>query len=175
MLQAILIDDPTIVEMRGDNKTTLLIQAALYNNPLIVKCLIDAGSDVYAVNVYERNAYHYSAYYGHHEVLNVLINLDVTRINNVDKFNDTPLHDASSNDNIECVKLLLSIPHIDVNIRNIDNETAYDVARNDTIKRLLQEHRREQLTDKLLFFIFLRNFKSHTTHCFIKNVHFKII
>ncbi|XP_057316746.1 serine/threonine-protein phosphatase 6 regulatory ankyrin repeat subunit B-like [Hydractinia symbiolongicarpus] len=141
MLQAILIDDPTIVEMRGDNKTTLLIQAALYNNPLIVKCLIDAGGDVYAVNVYEHNAYHYGAYYGHHGVLNVLINHDVTSINNVDNDNDTPLHDASYNSYTECLKLLLSVPNIDVDIRNIYGQTAYDVACNGTIKRLLQEHR----------------------------------
>ncbi|XP_057304366.1 E3 ubiquitin-protein ligase Midline-1-like [Hydractinia symbiolongicarpus] len=141
MLQTILIDDPTIVEMRDNMEATLLMEAALHNKPSIVKSLIDAGSDVYAANKYKHNAYHYSAYFAHHEVLNVLINHDVTNINNVSKYNSTPLHYASSNDHIECVKLLFSVPHIDVNIRNYRNETAYDVTRNDTIKRLLQEHR----------------------------------
>ncbi|XP_057306140.1 putative ankyrin repeat protein RBE_0319 [Hydractinia symbiolongicarpus] len=141
MLQTILIDDPTIVEMRNVYKATLLMEASRYNNPFIVKSLIDAGIDVYAVNKYKHNAYHFSAYYGHHDVLNVLINHDVTNINNVSKYNSTPLHYASSNDHIECVKLLLSVPHIDVNIRNNSGQTAYDVAENGTIKRLLQEHR----------------------------------
>ncbi|XP_057310413.1 E3 ubiquitin-protein ligase TRIM56-like [Hydractinia symbiolongicarpus] len=140
--QTILIDHPSIVKMRDDYETTLLIIAAWYNKPSIVKCLIDAGSDVYAVNEYKWNAYHYSASYGHHDVLKVLINHDVTNINNVNSYNNTPLHLASRDGHIECVKLLLSIPHIDVNIRNWQNKTAYDVTRNNTIKRLLQEHQR---------------------------------
>ncbi|XP_057306091.1 uncharacterized protein LOC130644475 [Hydractinia symbiolongicarpus] len=138
--QEILIEHPNIVEMRIDNKSTLLIQAACYNNPLIVKYLIDAGSDVYAVNKYKWNAYHCNAFYGHHDALNVLINHDVTNINNVEKYNYTPLHFASCRGHIECVKLLLSVPHIDVNIRNNSGKNAYDVAEDDTIKRLLQEH-----------------------------------
>ncbi|XP_057311123.1 putative ankyrin repeat protein RBE_0319 [Hydractinia symbiolongicarpus] len=173
--QSILIDHPNIVKIRsGCNKTTLLMEAVWYNKPSIVKCLIDAGSDVYAVNKCKSNAYHYSASYGRHDVLNVLINHDVTNINNLNSHNYTPLHFASRNGDIECVKLLLSIPHIDVNIRNIHNntplhfasrgghiecvklllsiphidvnirnkwnKTAYDVACNNSIKRLLQEH-----------------------------------
>ncbi|XP_057311898.1 E3 ubiquitin-protein ligase TRIM56-like [Hydractinia symbiolongicarpus] len=140
--QSILIDHPSIVKMRGVYETTLLMEAARYNKPSIVKCLINAGSDVYAVDKVKWNAYHYSAYYGHHDVLKVLINHDVTNINNVNINNNTPLHFASAYGHIECVKLLLSIPHIDVNIRDNWNETAYDVACNNTIKRLLQEHQR---------------------------------
>ncbi|XP_057310711.1 uncharacterized protein LOC130648663 isoform X2 [Hydractinia symbiolongicarpus] len=135
--QSILMDHPSIVKMRGVYETTLLMKAARYNKPSIVKCLIDAGSDVYAVNIHKWNAYHYSASYGHHDVLKVVINHDVTNINN-----DTPLHLASRNGHTDCVKLLLSIPHIDVNIRNTWNKTAYDGTRNNTIKRLLQEHYR---------------------------------
>ncbi|XP_057299528.1 serine/threonine-protein phosphatase 6 regulatory ankyrin repeat subunit B-like [Hydractinia symbiolongicarpus] len=172
--QTILIDHPNIFKMRGNDGKTLLIIAVWYNKPSIVKCLIDAGSNVYAVDEYKWNAYHYSACYGHHDVLKVLINHDVTNINNVNSNNNTPLHFASSFGRIVCVKLLLSIPHIDVNIRdrcnntplhlasrdghtdcvklllsiphidiNIRNkwyQTAYDVARNNSIKRLLQEH-----------------------------------
>ncbi|XP_057311330.1 E3 ubiquitin-protein ligase TRIM56-like [Hydractinia symbiolongicarpus] len=140
--QTILIDHPSIVKMKDVYKTTLLMKAAYYNDPSIVKCLIDAGSDVYAVNEYKWNAYHYSACYGHHDVLKDLINHDVTNINNVNRYNDTQLHLASFHGHIDCVKLLLSIPHIDVNIRNKWNETAYDVACNNSIKRLLQEHYR---------------------------------
>ncbi|XP_057299718.1 ankyrin repeat domain-containing protein 42-like [Hydractinia symbiolongicarpus] len=157
--QTILIDHPNIVKMRDVHETTLLMEAAYHNNPLIVKCLIDVGSDVNAVDKYKSNAYHYS--YDHHDVLKVLINHDVTNINNVNSYNNTPLHLASAYDHIECVKLLLSIPHIDVNIRNINNDkplqlascyghiecvnlllsiTAYDDTRNNTIKHLLQEH-----------------------------------
>ncbi|XP_057311443.1 E3 ubiquitin-protein ligase MIB2-like isoform X2 [Hydractinia symbiolongicarpus] len=140
--QSILIDHPSIVKMRNVHETTLLIEAAWYNKPSIVKCLIDAGSDVNAVNEYKWNAYHYSACDGHHDVLKVLINHDVTNINNVNNNNDTPLHLASRYGHTDCVKLLLSIPHIDVNVRNWQNKTAYDGTYNHTIKRLLQEHYR---------------------------------
>ncbi|XP_057311949.1 E3 ubiquitin-protein ligase TRIM56-like [Hydractinia symbiolongicarpus] len=140
--QTILIDHPSIVKMRSVYERTLLMEAAYHNNPLIVKCLIDAGSDVNAVDKRKWNAYHYSTCYGRHDVLKILINHDVTNINNVGSYNDTPLHLASCNGRIDCVKLLLSIPHIDVNIRNWQNKTAYDVACNNNIKRLLQEHYR---------------------------------
>ncbi|XP_057310351.1 putative ankyrin repeat protein RBE_0319 [Hydractinia symbiolongicarpus] len=138
--QTILIDHPSIVKMRGNDGKTLLIIAAWNNKPSIVKCLIDAGSDVNSVDKIKWNVYHYSACYGRHDALNVLINHDNTNINNVNNSNYTPLHLASCFGRIDCVKLLLSIPHIDVNIRNKRNETAYDVACNNSIKRLLQEH-----------------------------------
>ncbi|XP_057300484.1 E3 ubiquitin-protein ligase TRIM56-like [Hydractinia symbiolongicarpus] len=139
-LQTILIDNPWIVKMRDYYKNTLLMNASRQNKPSIVKCLIDAGSDVYAVSRNKWNAYHYSARFGHYEVLKLLINHDVTSINNGDTMNYTPLHYASHHGHIECLKLLLSVPHIDVNIRNNRGETAYDVADNYTIKRLIKEH-----------------------------------
>ncbi|XP_057310352.1 putative ankyrin repeat protein RBE_0319 [Hydractinia symbiolongicarpus] len=127
--QTILIDHPDIVKMRsGYYETTLLIIAARYNKPSIVKYLIDAGSDVYAVNKDKWNAYHYSASCGHRDVLKLLINHDVTNINNVNNNNDTPLQLASFFGHTDCVKLLLSIPHIDVNIRNTDNNTPLHLA-----------------------------------------------
>ncbi|XP_057299520.1 poly [ADP-ribose] polymerase tankyrase-like [Hydractinia symbiolongicarpus] len=138
---SILIKNPDIVTMRDEIENTLLMEAAYHNKPSIVKCLIDAGSDVYAVDRDKCNAYHYSAIYGHHNVLKVLINHDVTNINNVDCDNDTPLHVASTEGQIECVKLLLSIPAIDVNIRNNDNKTGYGVADNVLIKRLFKKHK----------------------------------
>ncbi|XP_057310687.1 putative ankyrin repeat protein RBE_0319 [Hydractinia symbiolongicarpus] len=125
--QAILIDHPSIVKMRVYERT-LLMKAARCNKPSIVKCLSDAGSDVYAVDKRKWNAYHCSACYGHHDVLKVLINHDITNINNVNINNATPLYFASANNHIECVKLLLSIPHIDVNIRDIYNSTPLHLA-----------------------------------------------
>ncbi|XP_057297338.1 myotrophin-like [Hydractinia symbiolongicarpus] len=138
--QSILIDQPSIVKMRGVYETTLLMQAVCYNTSSIVKCLINAGSDVNTVDKNKWNAYHYSVCCGHHDVLKVLINHDVTNINNVSSNNNTPLHFASRDGHTDCVKLLSSIPHIDVNIRNKQNKTVYDVTCNNTIKRLLQEH-----------------------------------
>ncbi|XP_057302661.1 uncharacterized protein LOC130636826 [Hydractinia symbiolongicarpus] len=136
-LHLILINNPNIVTMRGDYNNTLLIKAAHYNKPSVVKYLINARSDVNAVDGYKRNAYHCCAWNGHQDVLKVLINHDVRNINNVDDNHETPLHDASRNEHIECVKLLLFIPSINVNIRNDDGETAYDLAKNDSVKRLL--------------------------------------
>ncbi|XP_057310358.1 putative ankyrin repeat protein RBE_0319 [Hydractinia symbiolongicarpus] len=124
----ILIDHPSIVKMRGFYERTLLMEAAWYNKPSIVKCLIDAGSDVNAVNANKWNAYHYSACCGHHDVLKVLINHDVTNINNLNSYNYTPLHLASYFGHIDCVKLLLSIPHIDVNVRDSYNDTPLHLA-----------------------------------------------
>ncbi|XP_057304339.1 E3 ubiquitin-protein ligase Midline-1-like isoform X2 [Hydractinia symbiolongicarpus] len=144
-LQAILINNPNVVKMEGAyDKSTLLISAAMTNKPRnIIIMLIDAGSDVYAVNKYKWNAYHYSAGYGHQEVLKVLINYGNNNINNADKYGNTPLHLASRRNYIECVKLLLSIPQIDVNRRNNPMQTAYDVTDVDAIKCLLKKHRRK--------------------------------
>lgn len=41
---------------------------------------------------------------------------------------------------IGCIKLLLSMPGVDVNIRNGGNETAHDLAKNRSVKRLFKEH-----------------------------------
>ncbi|XP_057316928.1 uncharacterized protein LOC130657919 [Hydractinia symbiolongicarpus] len=142
-LQFVLINSPNIVKMRDDYGHTLLIEAARRNKPSIVQALIDAGSEVYAVNKRKWNAYHFSAKFDHQDVLKILINCDVTHINNVDNDNNTPLHLASARDHVECVKLLLSIPHINVNIQNWKNQTAYDVACNSATRRLLEKHRGE--------------------------------
>lgn len=140
IVQLLLNNHPDIVKMRGDNGSTLLMKAAFYNKPSIVKDLIDAGSDVNAVDDLNWNAYHISAWRGHSDVLKVLINHDVTNINNVHNYNGTPLYFASRFGHVECVKLLLSVPHIDVNIRNKYNKAAYDVARNDTVRSLLEAY-----------------------------------
>lgn len=99
------------------------MEAAHYNKPSIVKSLIDAGSDVKAVNNNKWNAYHRCASDGHEGVLKTLINHDVTNINKGNDYNWAPLHFASCNGHIECFRLLLSIPDIDVNVRNNENET----------------------------------------------------
>ncbi|XP_057310632.1 uncharacterized protein LOC130648562, partial [Hydractinia symbiolongicarpus] len=147
---SILINNPNIVAIRNRYKRTLLMEAASYNKPSIVKDLIDAGSDVYAVDEDKWNAYHYSARYGHYDVLKILINHDVTSINNVDDDSNTPLHYAARHDHAECVKLLLSMPGIDVNIRNSENATAFDLDNTISINRLFEEHHFSQYFSKLL-------------------------
>lgn len=127
-LKSFLLKTPNIVEKRNDEGGTLLMEAAWYNKPSIAKALIDDGSDVDAVDGSKSNAYHYSASKGHQDVLNVLINRDVTNINSIDELCRTALHLASCFGHTECVKLLLSVPHIDVNLRDYRKETALHLA-----------------------------------------------
>lgn len=47
------------------------------------------------------------------------------------------LHYACRGGHIECVRLLMSVPDIDVNIRDIDDFTPYQLADKDIIRRLL--------------------------------------
>lgn len=121
--QLVLLNNPSIATVRDRGGYTLLMEAAHYNKPSIVKSLIDAGSDVKAVNNNKWNAYHRCASDGHEGVLKTLINHDVTNINKGNDYNWAPLHFASCNGHIECFRLLLSIPDIDVNVRNNENET----------------------------------------------------
>lgn len=102
--------------------------------------MIDAGSEVNAVDKSEWTVYHFSAMYGSHDVLQVLINHDVTCINDVNYLNETPLHLATIHGSIECEKLLLSALGVDGNIQNNWNKTAHDVARDDHVKQLFQVH-----------------------------------
>ncbi|XP_057300600.1 tripartite motif-containing protein 2-like [Hydractinia symbiolongicarpus] len=142
-LQSILMSDPNIVKMKGGScGGTLLIQAACYHKPLIVQDLIDAGSDVYAMDDYHWNAFHHSVFYGYQNILQILINVNNTQISNVNCNNETPLHFASAFGFAECVKTLLSSPYMDVNIRNENNKTAYQLAGNKDIKRLLKKHKK---------------------------------
>lgn len=132
---------PSIAKENNDGDT-LIIVAALYNKPAIVKALIEAGSDVHFVHLNKCSAYHYSAYHGYYDVLKLLVNHDNTHINVVDDDRSTPLYYASANGHIDCVKLLLSIPHIDVNMSDIYGNRPCDSSY-ETVRRLLKEHRRK--------------------------------
>lgn len=132
---SILTNNPNVLNVRDDDGNTLLMEAAFRNKPSIAKYLIDAGCDVNEVNELNQNAFTCSACYGHHDVLNLLINHDDTNINNGDSFGSTPLYLAAALSRVECVQLLLSLPHIEINERMFSYDT--------TIKSLLKEHRRK--------------------------------
>ncbi|XP_057315159.1 poly [ADP-ribose] polymerase tankyrase-2-like [Hydractinia symbiolongicarpus] len=142
-LKSILLIQTNVVEIRNNDGDTLLMEATRYNKPQMVQILIDAGSDVNAVEKNKINAYHYSACVGHENVLQVLIRHDVTNINKTMMYDWTPLHFASKGGHIQCVKLILAVPQINVNINNNNNETAYDVANNDTVKLLIDGHQKQ--------------------------------
>lgn len=108
-LKSVLIEDPHAVERRDNSGNTLLIKAVRYDKPLIAEVLILAGCDMYAVDENKQNAWK--------DYLNFQNNLK-----------ETALHLASGCGNIECVKLLLSVPHINVNIQSSLKETALHVA-----------------------------------------------
>ncbi|XP_057308509.1 receptor-interacting serine/threonine-protein kinase 4-like [Hydractinia symbiolongicarpus] len=128
MLQQILITDPLIVQMRDSFRETLLMRAAYYNTPSVVKALIDAGSDVNASRYDMWTPFHISAFHGHQDALKVLINHDVTCINTVNHRRKTPLFYACGKGHVGCVQLLLSVTGIDVNIQTMDNDTPLHVA-----------------------------------------------
>ncbi|XP_057312028.1 uncharacterized protein LOC130649776 [Hydractinia symbiolongicarpus] len=122
--QSILIDNPGIAKMMDPGGCeTLLVVAARLNKPSIVKHLIDAGSNVYATNLDNTNGYHFSARYGYYEVLKSLMEHNVAIINQENYRGYSPLHEACYGGSVKCVKLLLSVPHIDANVEDDDYST----------------------------------------------------
>ncbi|XP_057300517.1 tripartite motif-containing protein 45-like [Hydractinia symbiolongicarpus] len=123
---------------------TLLHNAAGFGHVDCLKILLSVPHfNVNIRNCAGETPLHFASIAG--EVENVTLLLSVSQIDvNIQNFaGETPLHFASIVGETECVKLLLSVPHIDVIKRNKNNKTAYDVAFNTTIKRLLKEHQGE--------------------------------
>ncbi|XP_057299018.1 uncharacterized protein LOC130629714 [Hydractinia symbiolongicarpus] len=128
-LKKLLSIHPNIVHMRDGCEHTPLMWTVYYtNNTSMVEILISYGSDVWAEDGLKQNSYHWAVIHDRHTILDMLCRYDVTNINRVDVLNRTPLHRAAIFGHISCVDVLLRYENIDVTIKDINGNTAYDVA-----------------------------------------------
>lgn len=98
------------------------------NNAAMDKLFTFYKSNVLADSHHGQTAYHLAACHGHHEVLKVLCDYDLTNINHGNINNRTPMHLAAAYCRIECVKVLLRHHNIDTTIKSTHGNTSYDVA-----------------------------------------------
>ncbi|XP_057302486.1 uncharacterized protein LOC130636694 isoform X1 [Hydractinia symbiolongicarpus] len=137
---------PNLANVRDFDGSTLLIDAAYHNKPSIVEILLKHNSDVWAIDMNGDNAYHFCARLGYEDVLRILINHDHSRINQGNKFGNTPLHDAYENDSDGCVRLLLATPGVRRDILNMHHQKPSQVTVGSVVKDKLSCRLRSAIT-----------------------------
>lgn len=143
--------NPNIENKQGIAPLHIAVKAALSDN---VRALIEAGAKFEDNPIFEdgkTSPMHIAAELENPEMLKLLIEYRVP-VDSVDQNLDTPLHLAIDEYNIEHVKILTGIPHIDVDAQNIDGETplhfAIDSGDMDIIKTLVEADADPTITDK---------------------------
>ena len=81
-----------------------------------------------------QTAIHIACFYRYYDIIKLLINKNVKV--NVKTYPDlwTPLHYACFNQDLKIIKLLLNIKNIDINIRDYNGKTAYQIGIQDNNK-----------------------------------------
>ena len=125
-----LTDDRSEVnnQLNNGKGETLLLRAIFFGDSDIVRMLIDAGANPNVINIISRETPLYvAAYIEDLPIMELLINggADVNQLagQNV----QTPLHTATDMGKVGSVKLLLE-NGADLDIRNIEDKTACDIA-----------------------------------------------
>ena len=131
-----------------DNWTPLIYAVQQYNKLSMIQLFVNHGVDVSVCDKDGRNVFHYCAMYDSpKEILSLLLPLaDTNTINKCNKYNHTPLYDASFGGRLENVRLLLSTDIVDVDIGG----SAYDDAcewsgsnkDKDEIQRLIRDYKK---------------------------------
>lgn len=107
---------------------TPLILASYLGYTDIVNALIEKGVDVKAKDDVDGcMAIHLAAANGKNDVINILLDVDASNINDVDNRGNTPLHWASMKDRADTVLLLIE-NGADIEAKDIDNWTALHYA-----------------------------------------------
>jgi ankyrin repeat protein len=138
-----LIETGADVNTANNNKYTLLHQAIRKQRVDLVEKLLKLGANIDMADENQQTAIHLAARFGcfgGHVILKKLLDhgADVNKPTN--HFKDTPLHLASSAENIDAVKILLQYNEIDTYAENKDGKTALDFAKNPKIKELIKKH-----------------------------------
>ena len=107
-----------------EGKTPLLI-AAKFGNTEIVTFLLENAANVDATDVKEWTALHYAAFYGHHEIANVLINYEA-KVNDIES-GFAPIHFAVNQGHKKLVEILIK-NGANLRLKNSNRETPLGVA-----------------------------------------------
>jgi len=120
--------DPNDLESRGFNGNTPLLQAALEGNEMMLKRLIEAGVDLYAVNN-DYNGVFFNACYADSDAIIELLAEAGADIDDINENGETPLMYAVSASRTKSVATLLRLG-ADLSIQNMDGFCAIDFAVN---------------------------------------------
>jgi len=108
----------------------------------IVKTLLENGASVNCIYRSGKTSLHLAAESGHTNIVKVLLE-NGAEVNYVDIDEKTPLHLAVENVHIKVVKALLQ-KGANPSLKDKDDYTAKDLARNNSIKRLLEKAEKKQ-------------------------------
>jgi len=128
--------DVNDLESKGFNGNTPLLQAALEGDLIMVKRLLDAKVDLYAVNN-DFNGVLFNACYANNKEIITNVVKEGGDINDVNEEGTTALMYAASAGKTLCVKTLLSLGS-DVALENEDGYKAIDLAANKEVLKLLR-------------------------------------
>jgi ankyrin repeat protein len=128
--------DPSNLESRAFNGNTPLLQAALEGNEMMVKRLLEAGVDLYAVNR-DHNGVIFNACYADNAAIIALLCDAGADINDVNENSETPLMYAVSASKLHSVKVLIA-RGADRGIQNMDGLSAIDFATDREVFRQLR-------------------------------------
>lgn len=107
-LQYLMENDPEHVNATDPEGRTVLHLAIAENNVAIVEFLVSAAAtDIDAADNMQRTALHWAAVLGHHEFVAMLLKNGAKALMK-DSSGATAMHYAAQNDEITCVKLLLT-------------------------------------------------------------------
>lgn len=128
--------DPSDLEVRGFNGNTPLLQAALEGEVRIVRRLLEAGADLYAVNS-DFNGVIFNACYSDNPSVITLLAEAGADINDINEYGETPLMYAVSATKLKSVAALIALG-VDTRIQNMDGFYAIDFATNREVFRQLR-------------------------------------
>ena len=134
-----LLENGANPQLRDSEKSTPLHRAAKNGSQSIVIMLYEYNADMDAKGPYERTPLHISAYNGKVDVTAQLLNkkIDINAKTTAEDGAKTPLHEAILMHHKEIVSLLLEASKIDVNIKDINDETVFDIAVQDGLEDML--------------------------------------
>ncbi len=125
----LLLDRSADMEKKNSIAQTALMIAASLGKDEMVKLLLDRGADVHVGNDSGYTPLRVAAYYGKAKAAELLLERGAAEeINQYDRLNMTPLMWAANGGFPDMARLLLEFG-ADASLRNLDGETAADVAR----------------------------------------------
>jgi len=124
------------LEAGGLNGNTPLLLAALEGNAMMVSRLIEAGSDLYAVNHDFNGVLFNACYAGSPEIVRLLVEAGAD-IDDTNEEGTTALMYAASASRVECVQVLLSLG-ANTKLQNEDGFSALELTTNREIFKVLR-------------------------------------
>ena len=115
----------------GDSilRDTPLIYAAIFGHVAVVRVLLEGGVNVESTNAYLSTALHQAAWNGYLNICRLLLDCGA-KVDPLDEWKETPLHLAAWAGHLSAVKLLVK-RGADVRLKNVDGQTASEVARSE--------------------------------------------